>query len=205
MKTKRNLTVALIAVAILGLALWANRQGGGKTAERVLNSLAISAAGAGGVPDSAKPESNEVGANIPGGELSPEMLEPLTTATAQIVRGDGRKLDLRSIDREFERLLVETNEVLAIRLVLMDFDAGRPILVEADNGGSLNRNVGPLALQPAAKDGAIEFQYAIGGHKGRYTVFVSQGDRQELLEFYVGKEPPTGQSGPPRFFNPEHS
>lgn len=205
MKTKRILTIALIAAAILGLALWANRQGGGKSAERVPNLQEGSAEGAEGGTDSAKQKSNEAATKGSGDEMTPERIEALTTAAAQIVRGDGSKWDVRSIDREFERLHVDPNESLHIRVALKGFDANRPVLIEADNGGSLNRRVGPLALLPGSEDGAVEFDYAIGGSKGRYTLFISQGDRQELLEFYAGQEPPTGQSGPPMVFNPKQS
>ena len=205
MKTKRIEIATLAVAAIVGLALWGLRPHANEEAKGRSDTQTVSADVLDGEIGLAKTAGVDVGAEASGGELTPERLEALTTATAQIVRGDGSKLDVRSIDREFERLQVETNEVMNVRLVLKDFDAGRPILVEADHGGSLNRQLGPLVLQPASKDGAIEFQYAIGGHKGRYTLFVSQGDRQELLEFYAGKEPPTGQSGPPRFFNPKHS
>jgi len=123
------------------------------------------------------------------------------TATAQIVRGDNSVVEAKSLDGEFARILVERNEVLKIRLMLNGFDANRPIRIDADNGGSLNRKLGPLVLQPSGED--IEFQYAIGGHKGRYTLLITQGHRQELLEFRVGPEPPTGKPGPVRVFNPD--
>ena len=203
MKTKRIGIVVLIAAANLGLALLAKRQGGGKLVEGASNTQAVSTEVSGGVPDSANPESNEGVAHLPATEPTPEMLESLTTATAQITRGDGSKVDIRSIDHEFDRLLVEPNENLMIRVALRDLDANRPILVEADNGGSLNRKVGPLALLPATGDGAIEFEYSIGGNEGKYTLFLSQGNRQEFIELWAGPEMPVGQAGPPRTFNSE--
>ena len=203
MKTKRIGIIVLVAVAILGLALMAKRQGGGKPAEVAPNTQTVPAEVSGGAPDSAKQGSNAVVANLPADEPTPEMLESLTTATAQITRGDGSQLDIRSIDHEFDPLKVEPNEILKIRVALRDFDANRPILVEADNGGSLNRKVGPLALLPAAGDGAIEFQYSIGGNTGKYTLFLSQGNRQEFIELWAGPEMPVGQAGPPRSFNSE--
>lgn len=128
---------------------------------------------------------------------------PPTTATARIIRGDGSQAEIRSIDHEYERLLVEPNEILKIRVALKDGMAHSPILVEADNGGSLNRQVGPLALQPSAQDEAIEFEYAVGGNPGKYTLFVSQGNRQEFMEIWAGPEMPVGQAGPPRAFKSE--
>ena len=201
---KRTGLVVLAIVVILALAFLVRRQGEGEKVERLPDSQVVHAETSGGVSDLAKPKSNEAVAQNPPNEPTPEMGESMTTATAQITRGDGSKLDIRSIDGEFERLLVYPNEILKIRVALKGFDANRSILVESDNGGSLNRKVGPLTLPPATGDGAIEFEYSIGGNTGRYTLFVSQGNRQELLEFRAGPEPPTGQSGPARIFNPEH-
>lgn len=135
-------------------------------------------------------------------EITPELLDSLTTAEAQIIRGDGSKVDMRSIDGEFDYLLVYPNEHLRIRVALKNGDASAPVLIEADNGGSLNQQVGPLCLPPAAGEGAIEFHYAIGGNSGKYTLFLSQGERQEFMEFWAGPETPLGQAGPPRSFSP---
>lgn len=204
MKTKHVAAVALALLVIMGLAYWLGRQGGGGGTGESSNPQAGVAEGAGDKFDSPMSAGEEMAPGNVGGEVAPAVREPVATATAQIVRGDGSRMDVRSIDREFERLAVETNEVLTIRIALNDVDPRRTILVEADNGGSLNRRVGPLALQPSTDDGAIEFQYAVGGDKGKYTLFVSQGDRQELMSFYAGREPSTGQSGPPRTFKPEY-
>ncbi len=201
MKTTRIAIIALAIAALLGLAFWVQRQGNQEGAEGRTDAAVGSAEATG----EGLPEGTGTGAKAADEELTPEMIESLTTATAQVVRGDGSRVDIRSIAGEFDRLLVDPNENLKIRVALRGFDAGRPILIEADNGGSLNRRVGPLVLQPAAGDGAIEFDYAIGGNTGRYTLFVSQGGRQELMEFRAGPEPPTGQSGPTRIFNPDHT
>ena len=199
MKTTRIVIIALAIAALLGLAFWAQRQGWPEKAE------GRAGKGQDVALDSATPGGANAGAEAATEAVTPEMLESQTTATAQVVRGDGSKVDIRSIDGEFDRLLVDPNENLKIRVALRGFDAGRPILVEADNGGSLNRKVGPLVLQPAAEDGVVEFDFAIGGNTGRYTLMVSQGGRQELMEFQAGPEPPTGQVGPSRIFNPDHT
>lgn len=195
MKTTRMAIMALGIAAILGLALWIRRPDGPAVAAGRPDAAAIAAENLG----------TGIGAQAAAEEVTPERLETLTTATAQVVRGDGRQVDVRSIDGEFDRLLVDPNERLKIRVALRGFDVLRPVLVEADNGGSLNQRVGPLVLQPAAGDGAVEFDFAIGGNTGRYTLLVSQDGRQERMEFRAGPEPPTGQSGPPRNFNPERT
>jgi hypothetical protein len=125
------------------------------------------------------------------------------TATAQITRGDGSVVEAKSLDGEFARILVQPNEVLTIRLALSGMDSNREVRIDADHGGSLNRQLGPLRVVPEPGQDAIEFQYAVGAHGGRYTLIVSQGQRQELFEFWVGPEPPTGRPGPVRVFNPD--
>ncbi len=197
MKTTRMVIVAAVLAALLGLAFWAQRQGGAEKAEGRVGKGQDVALG------SETPGGANAGAEADTEAVTPEMLESLTTATAQIVRGDGSTAAIRAIDGEFGRVQVDPNENLKIRLTLRGFDAGRPVLIEADNGGSLNRRAGPLVLQPPADDGAIEFDFVIGGNTGRYTIMVSQGGRQELLEFRVGPEPPPGQAGPIRIFNPD--
>ena len=127
------------------------------------------------------------------------------TATAQIVRGDNSVVEAKSLDGEFARILVEPNEVLKVRLAMTGLEPNREVRIDADNGGSLNRKLGPLTL--AANGGAqpVEFQYAVGKHRGKYTLFVRQGTRQEFMEFWVGPEPPQGKPGPDRVFNPDRT
>jgi len=128
-----------------------------------------------------------------------------TTATAQITRADKSVLEIRALDGEFGRVHVEPNEVLTIRLVLKNFDSGSKVRVDADNGGCLNHRLGPLVIEPKTGDDTVAFQYAVGGHRGKYTLLVMQGSRQELLEFWVGPEPRTGQAGPVRVFHPDNT
>ncbi len=138
-------------------------------------------------------------------EMTPEKLDELTTATAQITRGDKSVLTLRAVDHETESVILEPNELLNIRLVLKNPEAGREVLIEADHGGSLNHRLGPLVIALNPGEDTIEFEYAVGGHNGRYTLLVSQGNRQELIEFRVGAEPPLGAPGPQRTFTFEHT
>lgn len=125
------------------------------------------------------------------------------TATAQIVRSDNSVIEAESLDGEFARILVEPKEVLTIRLALNGLDPNRDVRIDADNGGSLNRKLGPLTLPPTPGEDAVQFHYALGPHRGKYTLYVRQGQRREFMEFWVGPEPPRGRPGPLREFNPD--
>lgn len=126
---------------------------------------------------------------------------PPVTAMAHISRADGSVVDLSAMDGEFERVLVEANEELAVRITLANADSSRPVRVEADNGGSFNHQLGPLVIRPPLSEKGIEFSYTVGGHRGRYVLLVTQGSRQESLEFYVGMERASGEPGPVRIFH----
>lgn len=133
------------------------------------------------------------------GEPTSEELDKLTTATGEVVRADGSRVAIRSVDGEFRRLPAEANEPVRIIVKLRHADTSRPVWVEADNGGCLEGRAGSL-LVDCDPDGGIEFSYALGGNTGKYTLMLSQGARQELLEFWVGQETPMGQPGPVRVF-----
>lgn len=197
----RNKTIILLVVAAALVALFLAVRQGPTTAD----SRAPTAQSENPMPSSAAPRDEPQTADAPSDELTPEQIDALITASARITRGDGTVLNLRSLDGEFARVQVEPNEVLAVQLFLRDLVAGRGVLVEADHGGSINHRLGPLALQPKAANATLEFQYAVGGHPGKYTILVSQGGRQELLEFYVGPEQPRGQAGPTRNFTPDNT
>lgn len=132
-------------------------------------------------------------------EPTPEELDKLTTATGEVVRADGSRVAIRSVDGEFGRLPAEANEPVRVVVKLRGADTSRPVWVEADNGGCLEGRAGSLLVDCDA-DGGIEFSYALGGNTGKYTLMLSQGARQELLEFWVGQETPMGQPGPVRVF-----
>ncbi|MBU1693618.1 MAG: hypothetical protein KKC51_06605 [Verrucomicrobia bacterium] len=197
------LALALTFVAALGVLFLAVRRGSAPVAGRSPPAPPDSPLAAESVPEPSELPDELQTAGMLSDELTPELMEALTTAIARIRRGDGSALDLRAVDGEFERVQVEPNEVLTVRLILRNLDASRAVLIEADHGGSINHRLGPLTIQPKTANETFEFQYAIGGHPGKYTLIVSQGSRQELLEFRAGPEPPTGQAGPPRIFNPE--
>jgi hypothetical protein len=138
-------------------------------------------------------------------EPTVEEIAASATAEAQIVRADRNRVRARAWAGQFERIFVEPNEALAIRLTLAKQDTSQPVRIEADNGGSLNRRLGPLVLNPGAQGGPLEFQYAVGMHRGRYTLLVTQGSREELMEFWVGDPMPLGQAGPPRAFSGDNT
>ena len=75
--------------------------------------------------------------------------------------------------------------------------------MSTDDSFDLNRKY--VRVTHVRPEGLVEFDFAIGGNTGRYTLMVSQGGRQELMEFQAGPEPPTGQVGPSRIFNPDHT
>lgn len=201
MKTNRILLIVLLALALVGVGLWI-RQISWPGEQQ-----ALSGAGTDPGPEhsdmtnAAGPGERKVGHPT---EPTPAMLEDLTTATAQITRGDGSILEIRSIDHEFDPLRVAPNEILNIQVVIRGFDATQAVHIEADNGGSLNQQIGPLSLMPERGSGVIQFNYSVGGNTGLYTLFLSQGSRQEFMELWAGPEIPVGESGPARSFNPKY-
>ncbi len=201
MKTKRITLIILFALAVVGVGLWIRPPSLSEEKQRLSGEGTTSAGEQSDMSDAnGSVESKAENSTEP----TPEMLESLTTATAQITRGDGSRLEIRSIDHEYDPLTVDPNETLKMRIALKGYDKTRPILIEADNGGSLNQKVGPLSLMPDPENGVVEFQYAVGGNTGKYTILLSQGNRQEFMELWAGPEMPVGQSGPTRSYNPEY-
>lgn len=109
---------------------------------------------------------------------------PSSTARAVVLRADGRRLELSAEDHEFAPLEVAANEALELRVELRDGDAKSPVLLEADNGGILEGQPGSVARMPDS-GGGVEFRYVAGGNTGKYTVCLSQGRRQEMMEIWV--------------------
>ena len=93
----------------------------------------------------------------------PVEAEAPTTATAQLMRNDQSSMDARSVDGEFECVHVAPNEIIRIRLVPSGFDLKQPIRIDADHGGSLNRQLGPALVSADSRTGEFVFQYAVGG------------------------------------------
>lgn len=106
------------------------------------------------------------------------------TARGVVSGADGRRLELSALDHEFAPLEVAANESLEFRVELRDADVSAPVLLEADNGGILDGRPGACAKMPDS-GGGVEFRYVAGGNTGKYTVCLSQGRRQEMMEIRV--------------------
>lgn len=136
-------------------------------------------------------------------EQAIESSENAITATAILTRADGSQLELTAIDREFERISLLPGETVRLQVALISAAPGHAFTVETGHGGNINGTRGLAAVTP--RNGRIEFTFSAGGHRGKYPVFIYQGNRQEVLDFFVGDEAPTGQAGPARFFNNKNS
>lgn len=123
------------------------------------------------------------------------------SASAVLTRLSGERIELESLDGEFERVLAEPGEMFVVGLRSLTFSRDEPVRIDADHGGSLDRRVGPIDATQIRANGELTFSYSVGGHRGRYTVEISQGPRRELLEFWVGPELPPGEPGPARVFS----
>lgn len=120
-------------------------------------------------------------------------------AVLRSVSGNSRELE--ALDGEFARLKVAGGARFRITLRSRRFATGAPVRIEAGHGGSLNRRMGPVVGLEAGAGGEVTFDFAVGEHRGLYTVDVSQGPQRELFEFWVGPEPPLGDPGPRRAFS----
>lgn len=149
-------------------------------------------------------EIQTVAGEVPVVELeAPVYAAPVpVTARVRMVRADGSESQIELVDGEYGTIPADFNEPLRIHARLENLHRDQPIRLEADNGGVINRTQGTVAVMPDGETGDVEFEYVLGGHQGRYTVYMTQGHRQEVLEFRIGPEPPRGEAGPPRFFNP---
>ena len=125
------------------------------------------------------------------------------TATAIIARADGSRQELSAIDREFERVTLLPGESIRVQVDLADAESDEAVTLETGHGGNINGTMGLTTVMP--RNGRIEFTFSAGGHRGKYPVFIYQGSRQEMLDFYVGDEPPVGKAGPVRLFTRDNS
>lgn len=197
MKLKR-IFIAIVVVAAVCLAIFWRR---GSVLPGATGSVQIDDGVVGRVPSRGVAGAP---AEVSGPTTEPEDAGPIT-ATAQITRGDKSVTEAKSLDGEFARMLVAPKEVLNIRLSLNDFDPAQQIRVEVDNGGNLNGQFGSLSLRPSAGESAVDFRYTLGPDRGKYTVFVTHGNRQEQFDFWVGPELPQAKPVPWRDFTPKDS
>ena len=108
---------------------------------------------------------------------------------------------MKSVDGLFKQVLLKRTEVIDIVLDLSRFASDKPIRLVANNGGSINRRVGPTIVDPAKVGGVVDFTFGLGATRGAYTVEVLQGTRTELFDFWVGDLLPRGEAGPIRSFS----
>lgn len=121
------------------------------------------------------------------------------TATAVVSREKGEKINLKSVDGLFKQVILSPAESIQIDLDLSRFDQSRQIRLIANNGGSINRKIGPTVVDPSGETHTT-FTFGVGATTGAYTVEIMQGTRTEMLDFWVGPLPPRGEAGPNRTF-----
>lgn len=132
--------------------------------------------------------------------FKPDADEPPSSEllTGPVKRLKAAQEDARPLYPATERVYLAPGEAVRVPLNRKMLAAGSPVVLRADHGGVLEgRALSPQVELPA---GADSFTFHAGGHRGRYTVSVSQAARSETLEFWVGEEPPRGLPGPPRTF-----
>ena len=68
--------------------------------------------------------------------------------------------------------------------------------VRAPNGGSINNQGHKIDIDTDQSGRQIKFTFDPGPMRGRYTIEISDGQKTEILRFWVGPEPPLGRPGP---------
>lgn len=142
---------------------------------------------------------NGVSLALPQGQA--DMTEDDISSARATLMSSRESFELLSLDGEFARVVVQPGEVFQVNIQSQRFNGDKPIRIDADNGGTLNREFGPIENLVAGAAGDFSFSFALGEHRGLYTVEASQGDQRELFEFWVGMEPPSGSPGPSRVFS----
>lgn len=203
---KRNIIVAVLLIGIITL-IFLNRNRRSEEVNQVQGQeLPASRENSTVTKETVKPphqsSDSDVGAIPKDAQVESEQQGPVT-ATAQIIRENGAALDLTAIDNEFGRVHVNPNETMTITVQLQNAQNEQGLVIEAGHGGNINGGRGAVAVN--ANNGVIKFQFTAGGHRGKYPVMIYQGNRQELLDFYVGDDSPTGQAGPMRTFNRDNT
>jgi len=100
----------------------------------------------------------------------------------------------RTLSSSEERVNLDPNESASVALQLGNGSGSVHLL--APNGGSINNQGGKLEFDPARHGRSLNFNFKAGAARGRYTVEISQGKTTQILQFWVGAEPPMGRAGP---------
>ena len=210
---KRSIPVIALLL-LLGLALWAVMMTSqpGPRRKTPPPPPAVSGVPPGPAPAAAPAppaEKTVVDAQVASSDVEPDSQQATApgenpvTATAIIARADGSRQELSAIDREFERVTLLPGESIRVQVDLADAESDEAVTLETGHGGNINGTMGLTTVMP--RNGRIEFTFSAGGHRGKYPVFIYQGSRQEMLDFYVGDEPPVGKAGPVRLFTRDNS
>lgn len=106
---------------------------------------------------------------------------------------------------DFPTIKVSPNESLDIAFTLPSELAGKIVQIRADNGGVIKGGKdGAFQVLTEGKNSVLNFTYILGKPVGRYSLKIKAPGFLQILEFWVGKEPPTGQPGPAlKFSAPE--
>jgi hypothetical protein len=123
---------------------------------------------------------------------APELLSQVSVARP----GDNSSQTLDSPD---EKIYVDPGESVSVNAQLTTGTGDVELL--APNGGAINDADGKAITTPT-EDGRVSFSFQAGTASGHYTVEMSRGQSTEILEFWVGPEPPLGQPGPSLTFTP---
>lgn len=124
---------------------------------------------------------------------------PEPTMVGRVIHTDSHGQETAEIASD-RRIYLAANERVTIGLNRAMLDSTAPIVLRADNGGSLNdQPLQPQVVLPASA-ATNSFAFRAGADRGLYTVTVGQGRKVETLEFWVGSESPRGEPGPAREF-----
>lgn len=105
----------------------------------------------------------------------------------------------RVLESSDDRINLAPSETISLDVQL---SPGTGIVrLRAPNGGSINNQGGKLDIDTDNDGRELALTFDPGPMRGRYTVEISDGQRTEILRFWVGPPPPLGRPGPPLTFN----
>lgn len=206
-RQKHVISGIILGLAIIGIGLWISHSSSGepkkKNDQKILSAQAIVA--------------RQTPLSTRNDALSPQE-KPVVTAVSDIAPSISGEDDDLNMDRENlhpavpkkisltdhadQRIQLNPNETVEVRLDRREVDPSRPLTIRADDGGVIDgRNLQSEVLFAA---GAIpqSFTFTLGKDRGLYVVSIIQGDYIERLEFWAGAPLPKGAAGPQRNITP---